>query len=84
MFDIVLRDDLIEFRKGTGNINDVKDRYLNMKKIIVCRTRDKIYLIQLLLKNNIINKEYYEELYFRAENDYRLAQLYLMGLVIQL
>lgn len=49
MYDIELREELLNFRKGIENINTLN--YLNneMKKIIRCRTKDKISLLNYLL-----------------------------------
>ena len=79
MFDVDLRDELLNLSKGAYNIDDINYRYTNIKKIIKCRTADKIALLNFLLLNQLINEDCYQELLKKAESDYRNSYLYLMG-----
>ena len=80
MYDVVLREDLINLNKSAYTVDDIEFNRKEMKKIIKCRTQDKISLINFLQTYNIIDNDYYQELLKRTENDYRKANLYLIGL----
>jgi len=47
MFDVILRDDLLNLNKA-DNINDLNYNRREMLKIIKCRTADKISLLNFL------------------------------------
>lgn len=79
MYDAVLRQDLIDFRKSLYNIDEYRDRYKQMQKIIQCRTEDKIYFLRLLLNGSIINEELYQELYNRVRSDYNKSCRYILS-----
>lgn len=79
MYDTVLRDDLLNLNKGAYTINDIEYNNIEMKKIIKCRTRDKIDLLNLLLTHKIIDYDYYKELLQIVESDFRMGNLYLLG-----
>ena len=79
MFDIILRNDLLNLNKSY-NINDLNYNCKEMKKIIKCRTQDKISLLNFLQTYNLIDNDYYQELLKRTKRDYRKANLYLLGL----
>lgn len=79
MYDVVLRDDLLNLNKA-DNINNLTFNHKEMIKIIKNRTRDKISLINFLVSYNLIDDDCYRELLQRTENDYKKANLYLMGL----
>ena len=51
-----------------------------MKKIITCKTKDKLWLLNYLLNAQIIDNDYYYELLNRVKTDYNKANMYLMGL----
>ena len=80
MFDSILRDDLLTLRTGCYCSDDAIFRHNQMKKIIRCRTEDKINLLRYLLTNGIINKQIYNECLLRTEHDYRKANLYLINM----
>lgn len=80
MYDIILREDLINLNNGAYTVDDMEFRSTEMKKIIKCRTADKISLLNFLQTYNLIDNEYYQELLKRAESDFRKANLYLLGL----
>lgn len=85
MYDKSLKADLQDFRlSGLDNIYTLGEEYNNIRKIVKNRTREKIDFLNYLTNNNIIDKDLQQELQERVQNDYKLAQLYLMGLVIQL
>jgi hypothetical protein len=79
MYDTVLRDDLLNLRKGAYTIDTVQYNNAEMKKIIKCRTRDKIDLLNLLLAYKVIDYDYYKELIQIVENDFKMGYLYLLG-----
>lgn len=79
MFDIILRNDLLNLNKA-DNINDLNYNKREMIKIIRNRTQDKISLLNFLLSHNLIDDNFYRELLQRTENDYKKANLYLLGL----
>lgn len=79
MYDVILKNDLLNFRKAE-NIDSLKFNRKEMQKIIKCRTRDKIDLVNFLLLYNAIDYECYKELLERTKSDFRKANLYLMGL----
>ena len=84
MYDKSLKADLQDFRlSGLDNIYTLGEEYNNIRKIVKNRTREKIDFLNYLTNNNIIDKDLQQELLGRVQNDFRLAQLYLMGLVIQ-
>lgn len=79
MYDVILRDDLLNINKS-DNINNLTFNRKEMIEIIKCRTRDKISLINYLFSYNVIDDDCYRELLQRTENDYKKANLYLVGL----
>lgn len=79
MFDIILKNDLLNLNR-TDNINALNFNRKEMKKIIKCRTQDKIEFLNFLLSYNVIDYDFYQELLERAKNDFKKANLYLMGL----
>ena len=84
LYDKCLKADLQDFRlSGIDNIYTLGEEYNNIRKIVKNRTREKIDFLNYLTNNNIIDKDLQQELLGRVQNDFRLAQLYLMGLVIQ-
>ena len=85
MYDKSLKADLQDFRlSGIDNIYTLGEEYNNIRKIVKNRTKEKTIFLEYLFDNNIIDKDLQQELQERVQNDYKLAQLYLMGLVIQL
>ena len=79
MYDVILRDDLLNINKS-DNINNLTFNRKEMIKIIRNRTQDKISLLNFLLSYNVIDDDCYRELLQRTESDYRKANLYLIGL----
>lgn len=77
MYDEILKQDLIRF-KSTDNINELEES--NILKIIKNRTKDKLFLLNMLLTKNMINTECYKELYNRIQQDLKLSFLYLIGI----
>ena len=51
-----------------------------MKKIIKCRTKDKIEFLNFLLAYNVIDDGLSQELSERAKSDFKKSNLYLLGL----
>ena len=85
MYDKSLKADLQDFRlSGLDNIYTLGEEYNNIRKIVKNRTREKIDFLNYLTNNNIIDKDLQQELLGRVQNDFTLAQLYLMGIVTQL
>lgn len=81
MNDKILLEDLIAFQIGTGNINDYTYRTNNIKKIVKNRTTDKIWLLNNLLQNHIIDEEYYQQLITLVKNDYILSQYCILNII---
>ena len=81
MFDKFLLEDLRYFKTGSENIYDLQNRYVNIKKIIVNRTKEKQNMLKLFLDYKIIDTKFYNELFERVQSDYRCAYLYIMGLI---
>ncbi len=79
MYDTMLKNDLLALNRGLYNIDDIQYNREEMKKVIFCRTQDKIWLIKQLLNGNEINPDYYDELYNRIKSDFNKANLYLLG-----
>ena len=85
MYDKCLKADLQDFRlSGIDNIYTLGEEYNNIRKIVKNRTKEKTIFLEYLFDSNIIDKDLQQKLQERVQNDFRLAQLYLMGLVIQL
>lgn len=85
LYDKCLKADLQDFRLSVvDNIYTLEEVYNNIRKIVKNRTKEKTIFLEYLFDNNIIDKDLQQELLGRVQNDFRLAQLYLMGLVIQL
>ena len=84
VYDKSLKMDLQEFKISIDNIYALGEAYNNIRKIVKNRTKEKIIFLEYLFDSNIIDKDLQQELQERVQNDYKLAQLYLMGLVIQL
>ncbi len=76
-FDEILKQDLIRF-KSKDNIYEIENS--NIHSIIRNRTRDKLYLLQVLLNEDIIDTDYYNELYYRIKSDFKMSHLYILGL----
>ena len=81
MYDLILRDDLKNFKRGADNIYNLKARYRDIIKIIKNRTKNKLYFLQLMQEYNIVDTNVYNELLERVQSDYRLSFLYLIGRV---
>ena len=79
MYDLDLRQELLDINL-TDNIYDRNYKRYEMRKYIKCRTDDKICLLKLLLSLKKINYNCYEELLKIAKNDFKIANLYLLGL----
>lgn len=85
MYDKSLKDDLQDFRlSGIDNIYKLEEEYNNIRKIVKNRMKEKTIFLEFLFDNNIIDKDLQKELLGRVQNDFKLAQLYLMGIVTQL
>lgn len=79
MYDVDLLEDLKEYKKGLDNIYEYEYMYKLAQKVIKCRTKDKIYILDMLLTASLIDKAVYEELYNRVQSDYRRSYKYLFG-----
>ena len=80
MFDLEMRDDLLNMNKGVSDITTANYIRGEMRKIIRRRTQEKVDLLNILLQNNAIDINCYIEMMDRAQNDYRKGLLYLVGL----
>lgn len=80
MFDLEMREDLLNMNAGVCDITTANYVRSEMRKIIKRRTQEKIDLLNILLQNNAIDIDCYIEMMDRARNDYRKGQLYLIGL----
>ena len=81
MFDKSLKQDLQQFKLGSDNIYDLKLRYIEIKKIISNRTKEKYNLLKLFLDYHVIDYYTYQELCARVKYDYKIAFRYIMGLI---
>lgn len=79
MYDRILKEDLVSLKSEATNITINNYIYNEMRKLLKCRTEDKISLIDYLFSNNIIDKVYYNELYSIIEDDFNNGQLYIRG-----
>lgn len=84
MFDKVLMQDVIDFKRGSDNIYDLQYRYTRIAKIIRNRTKEKINILNMLMDNNQISNEKYNDYYKRVQNDYKISALYVMGFITDL
>ena len=84
MFDRCLLEDLKDFKRGSDNIYELENRYEDIRKIIVNRTKEKINLLRLWLSYKIINDDMYNELIQRVKIDYETSCLYVLGFVTEL
>ena len=85
MYDKFLKADLQDFRlSGIENIYSLGEAYNNIRKIVKNHTKEKTIFLEYLFDNNIIDKDLKQELLVRVQNDFKLAQLYLIGIVTQL
>lgn len=80
MYDLSLKEDLKEFKRGSESIYELRFRYNNIFRIIKNRTIEKLNVLELLLSNKIIDEEFYAELSERVKSDYNTSHLYLIGL----
>lgn len=81
MNDKILLEDLVSYQLGTGNINDYTYRVNSIKKIVRNRTSDKIWLLNYMLQNSIIDMDYYQQLMILVRNDYILSQYCILNLI---
>ena len=81
MYDVILLEELKKFKKGTGNIHEQDFFRDNIRKIINNRTKDKIYLLDLLLEKNLIDKTQYNKFMKITKNDYKVGHLCVLGLI---
>lgn len=84
VYDKSLKMDLQEFKISIDNIYALGEAYNNIRKIVKNRTKEKIIFLEYLFDSNIIDKDLQQELLGRVQNDFKLAQLYLMGIITQL
>lgn len=84
MYDKILMQDVIDFKRGSDNIYDLQYRYKWIAKIIKNRTKEKINILKMYLDSNTITQEEYNEYFERAKNDYKMSALYVMGLISHL
>lgn len=80
LFDKHLLQDLKDFKTGSESIYDLQYRYSNIRKIVKNRTKEKLNLLKLFLDYNIIDINFYNELFERVQSDYKNSILYIMGL----
>ena len=83
VYDKSLKMDLQEFKISIDNIYALGEAYNNIRKIVKNRTKEKIIFLEYLFDSNIIDKDLQQELLGRVQNDFKLAPLYLMGIVTQ-
>ena len=81
MYDQIMLDDLKSYRHNLDNINEISDRYNYMKKVIKCRTLDKLYLLKWLYYEKVIDILQYNEYMYIVINDCRMALLYICGIL---
>ena len=81
MYDKILMQDVIDFKRGSDNIYDIQYRYKWIAKVIKNRTKEKIDILKMYLGNNTITQEEYDEYFERAKSDYKTSFLYVMGLI---
>ena len=79
MYDLILLEDLKNFKTGAGNIYELQNRYRDIIKIIKNRTREKINFLQYVLEQNIIDINLYNELLDIVRSDYNNSFLYIHG-----
>ena len=79
MYDRILKEDLVSLKSEATNITINNYIYNEMRKLLKCRTEDKISLIGYLFSNNIIDEVYYNELYSIIADDYNDGQQYIKG-----
>lgn len=84
MYDKILMQDVVDFKRGSDNIYDLQYRYMWIGKVIKNRTKEKIDILKMYLENNAITQEQYDEYYARAKSDYKMSALYVMGLITDL
>lgn len=81
LFDKHLLQDLKDFKTGSESIYDLQYRYSNIRKIVKNRTKEKLNLLKLFLDYNIIDINFYNELFERVQSDYKNSILYIVGLI---
>lgn len=81
MYDISLIEDVKEFKNGSDNIYELRNRYQTICKVIKNRTKEKLDILYFLLHHKIIDKKVYDELLGRVKSDCKISFLYLMGMV---
>ena len=79
MYDVMLMEDVKNYKIGAHTYLDREERIKDIKKIITTRTKDKIWLLNYALKEKIINQQIYNECYDRAIYDFKISHLYIMG-----
>ena len=81
MYDKMLEEDIRDYRKNIANTIYIQPYSNDIKKLLKCRTKDKLYFLKYMITNNIIQKELYDELYERVKTDYNTAYKCIIGLI---
>ena len=77
----MLETDIKEYRKNITNTVYTQPYFDDIKKILNNRTNDKLYLLEYMITNNLIENNLYDELFQRVKSDYNLAYKCAMGLI---
>ena len=80
MYDKILMYDVIDYKKGSYNITDRKFWMDDIKKIIINRTKEKIYLLNWLYNDGKIDIDLYNRSFNIAKYDCIKAYKYIFGL----
>ena len=73
MYDKMLETDIKEYRKNITNTVYTQPYFADIKKILNNRTNDKLYFLNYLFTNNLIEAELFEDLYEKVKEDYNTA-----------
>ena len=83
MYDGLLYRDVVTFKSGAETIDEVKNRFEYINKVIENRTKDKIWFLEYILSKKVINIEKYEKLKEMVKEDYSRSKLFVLGLIIE-
>ena len=73
MYDKILENNIRDYRKNITHTIYTQLYFDDFKRILNNRTNDKLYFLNYLFTNNIIEAELFEDLYEKVKEDYNTA-----------
>ena len=84
MYDKSLMLDVINFKVGSDNIYELKYCYQRIYRIINNRTKEKVQVLNEMLKYHDIDNEQYIEYLKKIKRDFWISRLYVIGFISSL